>query len=135
MGESICFARKSASRNVKEEGLVQLPGQHDRAGPTETNPAFTELGETAEQIGALLERAQGVGWYEDTENDVDAAVVALCRLRRAGAGARGHAEAGDAAVRDALAGSSLETVVWLASRTISYMDEHGFPELVRGERP
>ena len=102
--------------------------------PKETSPAFQEAATAAEQVRSLLERAQGVGWY-DAANDVDAAVVALCHLRRAGAGARGHAEAGDAAVRDVLAEATPETVVWAASRMVSYMDEHGFPELVAGERP
>lgn len=102
--------------------------------PKETNPAFQDAANEAEQVRMLLERAQGIGWYE-ADNDVDAAVVALCRLRRAGAGARGHAEAGDAAVRDLLADATPETIVWVASRMVSYMDEHGFPELVAGERP
>ena len=102
--------------------------------PKETNPAFMDAAAAAERVGPLLERAQGATWYE-AGNDVDAAVVALCRLRRAGAGASGHAGAGDAAVRDVLAEANPENVVWLASRMVSYMDEHGFPELVAGERP
>jgi hypothetical protein len=102
--------------------------------PKETSPAFQDAASAAEHVGSLLERAQGASWYE-ADNDVDAAVVALCRLRRAGSGAGGHSGAGDAAVRDALAGASTETVVWVASRMVSYMDEHGFPELVAGERP
>lgn len=101
--------------------------------PKETSPAFQDAASAAEEAHSLIERAQGRGWYE-AENDVDAAVVALCRLRRAGAGARGRAEAGDAAVRELLADATPETVVWLASRMVSYMDEHGFPELVAGER-
>jgi hypothetical protein len=75
-----------------------------------------------------MERAPGVSWYEDDANAVDVAVVALCRLRRAGAGAKGSSEAGDMAVRDALGQVDTETVLWIASRAISYMDEHGFPE-------
>jgi hypothetical protein len=75
-----------------------------------------------------MERALGVSWYEDDANAVDVAVVALCRLRRAGAGARGSSEAGDMAVRDVLGQVDTETVLWIASRAISYMDEHGFPE-------
>jgi hypothetical protein len=114
---------------------VQLPGRQDKPPAKERNPALFDLGETAEKVGPLLERAQGSSWYEAQGNDVDVAVVALCRLRRAGAGARGHSGAGDAAVRDALGETSFETLVWIASRTISYMDEHGFPELVAGERP
>ena len=75
-----------------------------------------------------MERALGVSWYEDDSNAVDVAVLALCRLRRAGAGARSSSEAGDAAVRDVLGQVDTETVLWIASRAISYMDEHGFPE-------
>ena len=101
--------------------------------PKETSPAFQDAATAAELVRPLLERAQGSSWYE-AANDADAAVVALCKLRRAGAGARGQAEAGDAAVRDVLASASSETVVWVASRMVSYMDEHGFPELVAGER-
>jgi hypothetical protein len=75
-----------------------------------------------------MERAVGIGWYEDDPNAVDVAVLALCRLRRAGAGAGNSAEAGDTAVRDVLGMVDTGTVLWIASRAISYMDEHGFPE-------
>jgi hypothetical protein len=92
------------------------------------NPAGTQLGELSEKIAPLLGRAAGATWYEEPENDVDIAVLALCRLRRAGAGVGGSAEGGDAAVRDALAQADPGTILWVASRTISYMDEHGFPE-------
>jgi hypothetical protein len=102
--------------------------------PKDTSLAFQDAAAAAESVGLLLERAQGASWYE-ADNAVDEAVVALCRLRRAGAGARGHSGAGDAAVRDALAAASTETIVWVASRMVSYMDEQGFPELVTGERP
>jgi hypothetical protein len=33
-------------------------------------------------------------------------------------------------VRDALAAVPPEALVWIASRAISYMDEHGFPEAI-----
>ena len=59
---------------------------------------------------------------------VDEAVVALCRLRRVAAGGRGSAEAGDAAVRDALGHAAPGSVVWALSRAVSYMDEQGYPE-------
>ena len=62
---------------------------------------------------------------------MDLAIVALCRLRRAGAGARGAPEAGDLAVRDALSQADPATVLWIASRALSYMDEHGFPETLQ----
>ena len=45
------------------------------------------------------------------------------------------AEAGDEAVRLVLAESDPESVIWLLSRAISYMDEQGFPDLVPGARP
>ena len=44
------------------------------------------------------------------------------------------AEAGDDAVRLVLAESDPESVIWLLSRAISYMDEQGFPDLVPGAR-
>ena len=95
----------------------------------ETNPADVQLGEIFAEITRLLDNAVGVTWYEESGNAVDEAVVALCRLRRAGSGSRGGPEAGDAAVRDALALADPGAVIWLASRTISYIDEHGFPDL------
>jgi len=95
----------------------------------ETNPADVQLGEIFAEITRLLDNAVGVTWYEESGNAVDEAVVALCRLRRAGAGSRGGPEAGDAAVRDALALADPGAVIWLASRTISYIDERGFPDL------
>lgn len=84
----------------------------------------------AEQAARLVEEAEGTGWYEQTGNQIDAAVVALCLLRRAGAGQRFGIEGGDEAVREVLHQARPEAVVWLASRVISYMDENGFPELV-----
>jgi hypothetical protein len=75
-----------------------------------------------------MERALGVSWYEDDSNAVDVAVLALCRIRRAGAGAGNSSEAGDTAVRDVLGLVDTGTVLWIASRAISYMDEHGFPD-------
>ena len=107
---------------------MRRPRRYEKPAPRETSPANVDLGELSGEVVPLLERAGGATWYEEPENDVDIAVVALCRLRRAGAGARGGAEGGDAAVRNALAQADPETVLWVASRTISYMDEHGFPE-------
>ncbi|HXG77604.1 MAG TPA: hypothetical protein VNJ53_13645 [Gaiellaceae bacterium] len=92
--------------------------------------AAEEVGRLALAVGPLLERAVGVGWYERHGNEADAAALALCRLRRAAAGLRRGPEHGDAAVREALAGASPEALAWIASRAISYMDEHGFPEAV-----
>ena len=107
---------------------MHLPGSNDKTPAKETNPAFTQVGELSDKIAPLVERANGTTWYDEPENEVDVAVFALCRLRRAGAGAHGGAEAGDAVVRTALAQASPESILWVATRTISYMDEHGFPE-------
>jgi hypothetical protein len=106
---------------------VQIPSM---GTPKEANPAHHELNELAEGIVPLLERANGTSWYEEEGNDVDQAVAALCRVRRAGSGARGSSGAGDAAVRDLLGLATPGTAIWIASRAISYMDENGFPETV-----
>lgn len=68
--------------------------------------------------------ATNVSWYEHEENEIDRAAAALCELRRDDAG-------GDEAVREALSHVDRDALVWLASRAISYMDEHGFPDTVR----
>jgi hypothetical protein len=78
----------------------------------------------------LVAGALGASWYTQPGNPVDVAVVSLCLLRRAASGDRASFEGGDAAVRDALVDTEPEALVWLVSRLISYMDEHGFPELV-----
>ena len=102
-------------------------GDNRKRDGRETSPAFHDVLELSESILPLLEQSVGVSWYE-AGNDVDTAAAALCRLRRAAAGARGGAEGGDAAVRDVLAEATPAAVLWVASRSISYMDEHGFPE-------
>jgi hypothetical protein len=112
---------------VAKERNVHIPG---RDVSREANPALHDLGELAEEIVPLLQRANGVSWYEDEANDADQAVAALCRVRRAGASARGSAGGGDAAVRDMLGEVDPGTVIWITSRAISYMDEQGFPETV-----
>ena len=61
---------------------------------------------------------------------IDEAAFALARLRRAEAGLRGGPQAGDEAVRRVLEQASPESVRWLASRAVSYMDESGYPEAV-----
>jgi hypothetical protein len=103
------------------------PGDSRKRDARETSPAFHDVLELSESVLPLLEQSVGVSWYE-TANDVDTAAAALCRLRRAAAGARGGTEGGDAAVRDVLAEATPAAVLWVASRAISYMDEHGFPE-------
>jgi hypothetical protein len=97
----------------------------------EANPALYDAFELSDNIRPLLEQSVGVSWYEEG-NAIDAAVAALCRLRRAAAGARGDPEGGDAAVRDLLREIDPSAVLWVASRAISYMDEHGFPESIGG---
>jgi len=42
--------------------------------------------------------------------------------------------AGDEAVRLLLERSDADAVAWLLTRTISYMDEQGFPDFVPGAR-
>jgi hypothetical protein len=92
--------------------------------------AAEDSGRLADRAIAALERADGVDWYEENGSPVDEAAFALCRLRRAHAGLLGGPQHGDAAVRRVLEGASPEVVVWLASRTLSYLDETGFPEAV-----
>jgi hypothetical protein len=106
--------------------IGNIPG-HERGPGRERNPAMYDVSELSDSVVPLLEGATGATWYEE-DNPVDTAMVALCRLRRAMAGARGSAEAGDAAVRDALGQAAPGSVLWALSRAISYMDEHGFPE-------
>jgi hypothetical protein len=103
-----------------------------RGREKETAPglAADDAVQFTEEAIRLLDEAEGTGWYELPGNQMDAAVVALCRLRRAGAGHRAGIEGGDEAVRDVLQQARPEAVIWLASRTISYMDENGFPELM-----
>lgn len=91
--------------------------------------ATDDVARLESEVGPLLERAVGVPWYQ-LGNDADRAALALCRLRRSGAGLRGATSHGDAAVREALAAVPAEAVVWIATRAISYMDENGFPEAV-----
>lgn len=83
-----------------------------------------------QQIG----EAKGVGWYDAPGSAVDVVVARLCLLRRAKAGGSAATEAGDEAVRLLLERSDPDAVAWLLSRTISYMDEQGFPDLVPGAR-
>jgi hypothetical protein len=84
----------------------------------------------ADRAPELVDAAAGTSWYTEPGNPVDVAVVALCLLRRAAGGDRASIEGGDAAVREVLAVAQPESLVWLVSRQISYMDENGFPELV-----
>jgi hypothetical protein len=110
--------------------MVRIP----RPGEKRESGGFFIAGEDADQlahdVGPLLEKAQGTGWYDSAASDVDLVALLLCRLRRARAGLGGAMEHGDAAVRAVLGDASPEALVWLTSRTISYMDESGYPESV-----
>ena len=92
--------------------------------------AADDAQQLAERTPELVDAAAGTSWYSDPGNQVDVALAALCLLRRAASGDRARIEGGDEAVRDALEQADPEAVLWLASRVISYMDEHGFPEAV-----
>jgi hypothetical protein len=109
---------------------MQIPQADQKSRDSSNFVAAEDAGRISEEASELLERAVGVEWYKQHGTDVDKATSALCRLRRAKAGERGGPEAGDEAVRAALADATPGAVVWLASRAISYMDETGFPETV-----
>ena len=85
-----------------------------------------------ESVGQLLESSYNASWYDELGSDIDLATARLCLLRRARAGAGATVRAGDDAVRLVLAEADKDVLVWLLSRTISYMDEQGFPEHVPG---
>ena len=87
-----------------------------------------------ESLTSALEGARGTSWYDAPGSDVDVAMARLCLLRRAKAGEQAAVDAGDDAVRLALTGVEPETLVWLLSRAVSYMDEQGFPDVVPGAR-
>jgi hypothetical protein len=109
---------------------VPFPRAGDDRGRADYFVASEDAGQLAASSGPLIEQAIGVHWYGTVGNDVDRAVLELCRLRRAGAGVGGGVERGDDAVRRVLEDASPAALVWIASRVISYMDENGFPELV-----
>jgi hypothetical protein len=88
------------------------------------------VSEATDKAARLVDAANGETWYGDNASAIDVAVSRLCRLRRVRASYARDPDGGDEAVREALAAADPEAVVWLASRTISFMDEHGFPELV-----
>jgi hypothetical protein len=85
-----------------------------------------------ESLGPLLESSYNASWYDEFGSDIDLATARLCLLRRARAGAGAAVKAGDEAVRLVLAEADKDVLVWLLSRTISYMDEQGFPDHVPG---
>jgi hypothetical protein len=107
-----------------------IRGDDEKARDTRYFLAAEDAGRLRDEAGAQLDRAVGVGWYDRPGNEVDAAALTLCRLRRARSGEKGGPEYGDEAVREVLHQASMPALVWLASRAISYMDESGYPEVV-----
>jgi hypothetical protein len=115
--------------------MVRIPDSGKRRESGAFFVAAEDAGQLASDLGPLLERTNGIGWYDEIASDVDLAAFMLCRLRRARAGVGGSMEHGDDAVRTVLAQASPEAVVWIASRAVSYMDETGFPESVESWFP
>ena len=85
-------------------------------------------------LDQTIAETKGVGWYDSVGSSIDVAVARLCMLRRAKAGDQLSTAAGDEAVRLLLERSDPEAVAWLLTRTISYLDEQGFPDFVPGAR-
>lgn len=92
--------------------------------------AAEDAGRLADEVIDVIERSVGVDWYAEGGGDVDRAAFMLCRLRRARGGEKGASRFGDEAVRAVLSNTDPAALVWLLSRTISYMDETDFPEAV-----
>jgi hypothetical protein len=115
-------------------GSMRIPAGNDRMRDSRYFLAAEDAGRLADEAIPLLDRAVGVDWYE-YGCEIDRAALALCRLRRAKAGEKGHPTSGDEAVRTVLEQASEPALVWLASRAISYMDESGFPEAVEAWFP
>ena len=109
---------------------MRLPGADDRARDTRYFVAAEDASRLTEEAAAALDSAIGIEWYERHGSEVDRAARNLCLLRRARAGEKGSPQQGDEAVRQALSLASTPALLWIASRAISYMDEHGFPEAV-----
>jgi hypothetical protein len=103
-------------------------GNKKRLSTSESELAAGDAERLEQEVPSLVDEAVGVEWYSRAGNDVDLAAYKLCLLRRARSGERGGTFHGDEAVRAALAAASPEALVWLASRTISYLDENGFPD-------
>jgi hypothetical protein len=108
---------------------MKIP-RDDKQRDTEFFLAAEDVGRLREEAARKLDQAVGIGWYEQPGNAIDDAALALCRLRRARGGEKGGTQYGDEAVRQVLHEINPDALVWLASRTISYMDETGFPEAV-----
>ena len=93
-----------------------------------------DVARLAEEVVPVVDRARDSSWYEEG-SDADYAAAHLCRLRRAAAADARRPQGGDEAVRRALSAAEPDSVVWLASRAVSFMDEHGFPEAVERAFP
>ena len=93
-----------------------------------------DAGRLTDVLEQTIADAKGVGWYDSVGSAVDVAVARLCLLRRAKSGEQLSTVAGDEAVRLLLERSDPEAVAWLLTRTISYLDEQGFPDFVPGAR-
>ena len=85
-------------------------------------------------LDATIGDVKGSGWYDAPGSAVDVAAARLCLLRRAKSGETASMSAGDDAVKNVLDRADPEAVIWLLTRTISYMDEQGFPDFVPGVR-
>ena len=109
---------------------MRIPGGERGASDPRSSVAADDASRLTEQASPLTDQALGVDWYQRPGSEVDLAAYVLCHLRRARAGERGGPLHGDEAVRVALAQTSPDALVWLASRALSYMDETGFPEAV-----
>lgn len=103
-----------------------------RSDPRVGDLSKHEAARLEESLVPLIDAAKTSSWYDAPGGDADVAVARLCLLRRARAGAAASAAAGDEGVRMLLLESEHESVVWLLSRAISYMDEQGFPDIVPG---
>ena len=108
--------------------LPIFPGKDKRQRPADAIVAADDANALAAQATTAVDDALGSEWYAEHGNKADRAAYTLCRLRRARAGQWRSSQAGDDAVRIALAEASPEALIWIASRAISYMDENGFPE-------
>jgi hypothetical protein len=103
-----------------------------RSEPKVTDLSRHDAARLEESLVPLLEAAKNVSWYDEPGREADLAMARLCLLRRARAGASASAAAGDEGVRMLLTETDHEAVVWMLSRAVSYMDEHGFPDIVPG---
>jgi hypothetical protein len=103
-----------------------------RSEPKVSDLSRHDAARLEESLVPLMEAAKNVTWYDAPGREADLAMARLCLLRRARAGASASAAAGDEGVRTLLTETDHETVVWLLSRAISYMDEQGFPDVVPG---